>query len=246
MRYAPILAGASALLVLGSQPASVAAQDGYLLKPPMVTISLRGGAFVPTAQDPLHDFFIDQLTIDRRDLATYSVGGDVAIRLSSRADLVGSASWSRINRQSHFRDWVDVNDENIEQTTTLKRTPVALSARFFLRERGRSVGQFAWVPASMTPYIGAGVGVIWYEITQEGWFVDSEDLDIFEDFFFTEGSTPMAQAYLGTEWWPLAHFGLNIEGRYSYARASLRQDFQDFDHVDLGGFQLMAGLAVRF
>ena len=33
MRFAPFLAGASALLVLGSQPASVSAQDGYLLKP---------------------------------------------------------------------------------------------------------------------------------------------------------------------------------------------------------------------
>ena len=247
MRLTSLLLVASAIpSLLWLQPERVSAQDGYMLKSPVVTLSLRGGALVPTASDPLHRFFFDELTLDRRDLATYALGADIAFRVTSRLDLVGSATWSRVNKESEFRDWVDGDDLPIEQTTTIKRTPAVVSARYFPWDRGRSVGQFAWVPTAMTPYIGAGIGVTWYEVAQDGWFVDFEDLDIFSDFFYATGSTPTAQAYLGTEWWPLTHIGLNVEGRYSYARANLRSDFSDFDYIDLGGFQLMAGFSVRF
>ncbi|MGH7462062.1 MAG: hypothetical protein ACREMA_13710, partial [Longimicrobiales bacterium] len=89
-------------------------------------------------------------------------------------------------------------------------------------------------------------GLIWYELEQEGWFVDYLDLDIFEDSLRSSGSAPIGTAFLGTEWWPADRFGLTLEGRYSLARADLRQQFTDFERIDLSGFQFTAGLSVRF
>ena len=227
-------------------PLGVRAQDGYLFRAPVVSVSLRVGASLPTASDPLHRFFMDELTLSRRDFTAVAVGGDLAVQVNPRVDLLGSISVARTDRGSEFRDWVDENDLPIQQSTRLQRTPVLLGARIFGRDRGQSAGRFAWVPNHFLPYVGGGAGVMWYELEQEGWFVDFEDLDIFSDFFHASGTTPLVSVFGGAEWWPSARFGLNIEGRFSYARAALRGDFRDFDHIDLSGFQLMAGLSTRF
>ncbi len=245
MRTTPFLLTAAAL-VGAALPASVAAQDGYFFKSPSVTFSLRAGAALPTAKDPLHRFFFDELTLNRRDFASITLGGDVAVYLTRRLDLVGSASYAQITKDSEFRDWVDQDDLPIEQTTKLKRTPVLVGFRVFPWERGQSVGKFAWIPSSLLPYAGGGVGFMWYELEQEGWFVDHDDLDIFADTFLASGTVPLFSGFAGAEWWPAARLGLTLEGRFSHARARLLGDFRAFNHIDLGGFQLVAGISTRF
>jgi len=245
MRFTRLVFPAT-IAVFAVSPGLSQAQDGYLFRAPRVTISIRAGAELPTANDDLFRFFTNELTLSRRDFASTMFGLDVAVAVSPRVDLVGSISRARIDRQSEFRDWVDANEETIDQSTRLKRLPVTIGARFLARERGRSVGKFAWVPRSVLPYAGAAVGVIWYNLEQEGWFVDSETLDIFPDYFQSLGNAPMGQVFGGTEWWPKTFFGLTIEGKYTYAKASLRQDFQAYERMDLSGFQLSAGIAARF
>jgi hypothetical protein len=239
---------AGVLLTVGSTGWAhrLEAQSGYLFRPPVATISVRLGGAVSTANDPLHRFFMDELTLERKDFAAPALSADLGISLGSRVDLVGGIAHSRINNDSEFKDWVDANDLPIEQTTTLERTLFTLGTRIYFRERGRSVSRFAWVPKSFQPYIGGGGGVTRYELEQSGWFVDFEDLDIFEDFFSASGTAATAYAVAGAEWWPIARLGLSLEGRYSYARSKLQGDFFDFDHIDLSGFQLTAGLSTRF
>jgi hypothetical protein len=41
-------------------------------------------------------------------------------------------------------------------------------------------------------------------------------------------------------------FVLTGEGRYTYAKAKMDEDFIDFDKIDLSGFAITAGLAIRF
>ncbi len=246
MRLTPPVLAALFLAANAALPRTSVAQDGYLFQAPKITLSLKAGTALPTANGPLYRFFTDELTLERRDFASTTYGLDVAVRLTPRVDMVASVSLARINRPSEFRDWVDQNDEAIEQTTKLKRMPITVGARVFARERGRSVGKFAWVPQRLLPYAGAAVGVMWYELEQEGWFVDHETLDIFPDYFEALGNAPLAQVFGGTEWWPFAQFGLTLEGRFTYAKAALRADFVDYDNIDLSGFQLMAGVSARF
>jgi hypothetical protein len=55
----------------------------------------------------------------------------------------------------------------------------------------------------------------------------------------------MLNAGAGAEWWLKPYLGINAEGRYAWSTAKLERDF-DFDHIDLRGFQVTTGLAVRF
>src|SRR5688572_19369182 len=92
---------AAAILVAG--PVTVAAQEGFMFRRPLVTVAFRAGASVPAANDDVFNFITDQLTIDRKDFATMSWGGDLAIWLTSRADLVLGVSHAQSSTRSEFR-----------------------------------------------------------------------------------------------------------------------------------------------
>ena len=247
MRLARILAPPS-LLLLGmmSQPAATGAQDGFLFKSPVVTLSLRFGAVLPAANDEIHRFFTDTLTLDKRDFASATIGGDIAIRLNDRVDLSVGLSTASVKKGSEFVNWVHENDDPIRQTTYLRRTPLTLGGRFFLMDRGHQVSNLAWVPRSFAPYLGAAVGKTWFDLEQEGEFVDHETLDIFLDNLQSSGSTEQLHVFGGAEWWPHSRVGFTTEARYSWGSATLNESYTAFNQIDLRGFQLTAGLATRF
>jgi len=243
------------LLVLGAAavPAMSEAQQGYLFRLPAVTVSLRAGAAFPAANDEIHRFFTDTLTLDRSDFYSSTFGGDVAIRVNPRIDLTVGLSHARVKKGSEFRNWVhsdndndDSNDRPIEQTTLVKRTPLTVGARYFLLDRGRKVGNLAWVPTSFAPFIGAAVGRTWYTLEQEGEFVDVETLDIFVDQLHSSGSSDQVHVMGGAEWWVHPQFGFSAEARYSWGSAPLNESYRAFHEINLRGFQITAGFATRF
>ena len=233
--------------VLGVLIASdVQAQDGYLFKQPQVTIAFRVGAAAPAASDELFRFFTEQLTLDKKDFQSTAFAGELNARLSPRVDLSVSVSTSKSTNNSHFREFVDQDDREIEQVTDLTRTPLSFSAKYHLRDRGQKISQYAWVPTAFQPYVGAGLGVMFYDLEQYGDFVDFETMDVFGDNFRSNGSAPLAQVMAGAELWVNPRVGLTVDGRYSWSSAKLKFDFTDFESIDLRGFQLTTGLAFRF
>jgi hypothetical protein len=230
---------------LMAAPAPASAQDGYLFKPPAVTLSLRAGSSIPDASDAIHNFLTRELTLDRKDFIGFALGGDLAVRLNDRADLVLGVAHARTSADSEFRNWVGEDDLPILQTTSLSRTPLTVSMRFFPLQRGRSVGEHAWVPAGAAPYFGVGGGMVWYTLEQEGEFLDVATEEIFPDHFYSSDIGPLGQVFGGLEWWPATRLGLTLEARYSWGAAALSEDF-DFDRIDLRGAQLMAGISTRF
>lgn len=235
----------AALLILS--PTAAFAQDGYLLEVPRASFTLRGGAALPSARDGVFDMFTRELTLEKSDFTAFSLGGDLAVRLSSRADAVLGVAVAKSTSSSEFRDWVDQDDKPIEQTTTLRRSPVTASLRVFPFERGRAVGKFAWVPsAAVLPYVGAGGGLMFYALEQHGDFVDFETLEVYSDNMRSRGTTLTGHVMAGAEWWPSARFGVSGEARYSWAKATLNDSFSEFDRIDLQGMQWTAGISARF
>src|SRR5690606_30043068 len=114
-------------------------------------------------------------------------------------DLVIGVGHSESTTRSEDRRYVGDDDLPIEQTTVLRRTPIELGVRMFLRDRGRAVSRFAWVPYGWAPYLEAGAGWMVHGFEQTGEFVDYETLEIFRDHFRSEGSTPTAHLAAGVE-----------------------------------------------
>lgn len=231
-----------------SLPSAAEAQggSGFRFKPPVGSFTIRGGFAAPRASSQIFDFTREQLTLEKSDFNSTAWGADLAIRVADRADIVLGVGLTYSRTGSEFRDFVDLDDLPIQQTTKFVRVPTTLSLKWYLGDRGRSVGRFAWIPASFSPYVGAGGGVLWYEFEQEGDFVDIETLDIFFDIIESSGTTGTGHVFLGSDLSLSPRFALTGEGRYSFGNVRMDQDFIGFDNIDLSGFQVTLGIAVRF
>ena len=221
------------------------AGDGFLFHVPIGTWGVRGGVNLASANSDVFAFVTDQLTLDRSDFNAPAVGTNIAIRLSGANDIVLDVGYSTVSRGSEFRHWVDQNDQPIEQTTSLRRIPITLGFRHYVTSRGRSVGQFAWIPARRSLYVGLGAGMMEYKFHQVGDFIDFKTLNVFHDEFTSQDWTAVAQANAGLDL-ALGDFVLlNTEARYSWAKAPMSSDYVGFNRIDLSGVSATAGFSFR-
>lgn len=242
-----VLGAAAALVLTGGGPRSLAAQaPDFLLRTPRASLGIRTGYALATASGEIFDFTREQLTLRRRDFDAMAFGAQLAISATPRLDVALDLSVADAERKSEFRDWVGSDDLPIEQTTEFFRLPLTVGVKAYLRDRGRGVGRFAWVPERWAPYVGGGAGWVWYRFHQEGEWVDYQTFDIFRDRFTAKGSTPTVHLYGGADLSLGPAVFLTAEARYSWARAELSGDFVGFDAMDLSGIQGTVGISLRF
>ena len=118
--------------------------------------------------------------------------------------------------------------------------------RFALLPSGRRISRFAWIPRTVTPYVGAGGGAVKYDFGQHGSFVDFETRRVFNDSFRSAGWAPSAHALAGADVRIYRKLYLTMEGRYTWSKATLDNDFVDFAPLDLAGLRLGGGVRVAF
>jgi opacity protein-like surface antigen len=238
-----LAAPSSALAGEGSSPQS---SPDFRFSSPSNTFGLRAGWVIHRADSEIYDFVSELLTLESSSFNGPAFAMDFGFRLSSRLDAVLGFEYSNRKRRSEYRDWVDENGIPIVQDSRLTQVPLTLSLKFYLVDRGRSVGQYAWVPTSVVPYIGGGGGMTWYRFEQVGEFVDFIDLAIFEDVFRSDGWTPSLHAFAGVDIKLNPSLGLVLEGRYQWASKDMSGSFVGFDPIDLSGLRLMAGVHWKF
>lgn len=244
---AALLASVVAAALAVAQP--VRAQDsgdGFLFQRPFGSWSLHGGFAKPSAGSDLFSFTTTNLTVNRGDFSALDYGADLAFAITPRLDLVLDVSHSGMSKGSEFRNFVDNNQLPIQQTTSFQRTPVTLSARYYLTARGRQIGHYAWVPNRIVPYVGAGAGAMNYGFDQKGDWVDNTTLAVFPDTFHSSGWALMAQLLAGVEWSMGPGWALRTEARYLTAGATPSSDFPGFHRIDLSGVNTNVGFFVRF
>ena len=98
----------------------------------------------------------------------------------------------------------------------------------------------------VAPFIGLSTGLVSYTFEQFGDFVDQDTFDIFYGDFLSENVGWLTRASAGLNVSVGPRFLFSLEGRYNWARAKMDGDYYDFGRIDLDGFQLIGGLAVRF
>jgi hypothetical protein len=163
-----------------------------------------------------------------------------------RVDFILGIGADHSSNDSHFRNFTEDNDQEIRQTTELTRVPVTAGLKLHLLPRGRSISRYAFIPSRVSPYVGGAAGVMWYDLKQYGDFVDHESLDIFTDHFESDGAGFTGNVFAGGDMWVSSRIGVNLEARHTWAKAGLSESFSDFDDIDLRGWQLSAGVTLRY
>jgi opacity protein-like surface antigen len=237
----------AALLALGvALPAGAqVAGDGFLFHRPYARVAVRGGYAIASAGSDLFDFTTEQLTLSKHDFSGLSLGANVGFGLSDRIDLVLDAGFSRTSKRSEFRDLVDNNRLPIEQRTTFERVPLTANIKYYLSPPGQAIGTAAWIPARLTPWIGAGAGAMRYRFKQEGDFVDFNTNAVFASTFDSAEWTPVVQGMAGVDFSLTPMIALTTEARYLYGKGELSRDFGGFDKIDLSGVSASVGLSFR-
>jgi hypothetical protein len=248
--HARVLAGfvaAATAFLAGAAPTHAqSAGDGFLFKEPVVRISLSGGLANPHAGSDVFSFLTNDFTLSRGDFRSSAFGGDISVRVHPRVDFMFGTQWSGSSKRSEYRHFTDTDDLPIEQTTSFQRVPVSASVKLYVTPRGRAIGHYAWIPARVIPYVGIGGGAEWYNLKVEGDFVDFDTNEISTDLIESSGWAPTAHGFAGVDLSLSPHFGLTGEGRYSWAKANLSQDFSGFNRIDLSGLTATVGVYARF
>ena len=247
-----LMAGILALaFILTASPAGAQSGNGFLFSEPRWTLSLRGGLDRAVAGSDIFSFFTDQLTLEKRDFGGFTYGADLAYAVTPRVEVAFGASYVRSKRVSEFREYVGTDDLPISQTTTFSRLPVTATVKAYLNPRGRSIGSLAWVPTRFSPFVGLGAGIVYYDLLQEGEFVEEEEgaefFEVFYDRFTSSGSSATAHGVVGADFALSPRVGITTQGRYNWANADMNSvDFIGFDRIDLSGFSATMGFIVRF
>jgi hypothetical protein len=249
-----LLAGLVAALV--APPAALAqGGPGFLFDRPRVSLGIRTGYILPTISSPLFDDARQWYNLNRFDFDAPYLGGEIAARVSERWDVALGGGWSRAASRSHYRQFVEEvggTPVEIEQENRFQTVSATLGARYYLSDRGRRIGRFAWVPSAITPFVGAGAGVTWYELEQVGDFVDQADpacpdaCPIYTDLLRTDGSGATLYAGLGADVSLGKQVYLSAEGRYSLGNAGVSGQYAAYDDIDLSRLQLIAGISLRW
>jgi hypothetical protein len=242
-----------ALLVTGTANAQSSQEPfprpapDFLFGRPRASIGLRGSVNFLRARSDWYDLVSNQLTLDRSSFREPGIAGDVGIFVAPRLEIVAGADFATRTTGSEYRDLVDNNRQPIVQTTRLRQATLTAGVRVPLLPRGRDISSLAWIPSRWVPYAGGGAGALYYELRQWGDFVDIQDYSVFPQLFLSQGWTPLGYVNGGVDVGLLRHLNLTIDGRYQWARATLRPDvFQGFDRHDLAGFRVSTGINVIF
>lgn len=220
--------------------------DGFLFSAPNLSLKFEGGYGWQAATSDVYSWVQQEHTIGQRDFDAPYFGGELGIGVSEHFEVAIAIGYQSGKVQSEYRDWVDTDDRPILQTTELSQIPAVASLKFYPFARGRSVGQYAWVPRGFVPFIGAGAGFVSYAFEQVGDFVDYETLDIYYDRVTSEGEAFLARAQAGFNLSLGKQFTLTLEGRYNVSNTPMEGDWVGFENIDLDGLQAIGGIAIRF
>jgi len=219
----------------------------FLFGPPNGMVGFRSGWVFARAESDLQSFIQRTLTVDRKDFNAPAIGMDVEFWLTPRASIVGGFDWSQASKDSEYRDFVDNQRLPITQSTRLRELNLSGSVKFALTPHGREISRRAWIPAAVTPYVGAGAGLLRYELLQYGDFIDvnTVNMEVFTDTLRSDGWRPSAQVFGGVDIKLLKRMYLSGEARYLWSNATPDLDF-DFDSIDLTGLKATVGIHYMF
>lgn len=242
--------GAVVLALLALPSISFAQQSGkgFLFRKPVGSFSMRAGYEASAANGDGFDVLRSQTTLGSRSFDAFNLGFDLNYFASRYFDVTMTLDVSSRSNTSEYRDWEE-NGKPIVHESELDRVALGAGFRYNLLSRGRQISSLAYIPARTVPYIGATAGVMWYDFTQNGDFVEvvnDSTGNIFSDELRSSHYGAMGQVFGGIERRLNAHWSLVGEGRFTQSNSKFTKDYMDLGDLKLSGLALTLGASVRF
>ena len=230
----------------GPRPVTPSAPGDFLFARPKAEVGVRVGWSFNRGGSDWYDFVTDQLTLDQGDFNAFALASDVGVWLTGRFTAVGGVEYTYTNSGSEYRRFVDNNRQPINQSTRLNVVHATGGIKYALLDRGRAIGRLVWIPARVAPYLAAGGGATYYELRQEGDFVDFVDRSVFPAMLRSTGWAPTYYVGGGADIRVLRRMLVSADFRYRRATADLNNTWVDFEPLDLSGAQVTVGTAWQF
>jgi hypothetical protein len=227
-----------AALVLALAGSAATAQDSAM--------QFKLGWFYPSGDGEFWSETEDVFTFDSGDLRNWTWGFSYVYGPSNHLEVGFNLDLYRGRTYSAYRDVVDQSGYSIFHDSELRMAPLSVDLRLIPAGRyGGAGGRRAKRPVW---YIGGGIGANLWQYEEFGDFVDfgDPDLPIGFDRFRDSGTTFQAHALTGIELPFGRAWSFVLEGKYTWASTDLRGDFAGLGEIDLGGFSISAGGAIRF
>jgi opacity protein-like surface antigen len=199
-----------------------------------VEFRLWAGDFLPAAGGSFwHDNF-NTFTGSRNDFQDVIGGGDFIYHFDRYNALMVSASFYSGDSDEAYRGFLDQSNNSITHRTSLDISSGTVA--------------YALYPAGthnpVIPYLGAGVGIYGWRLSEGGDFIDFSNNNMIFSAFSRESGSALGYFFLAGLEVPVSrHVALLVDGRYTVAHANLHDDFAGFGRLDLSGGQIVGGIA---
>jgi hypothetical protein len=194
------------------------------------------GTFEPEGDSQYWDESFDVFTGSASDFEDLVFGADYLWLTSRNAGLLFGVSAFDGRATQYYKDWTDADGFDIGHATTLDL--VDLTAAYIIR----------FGSGSVRPYVGGGGGLLWWELREEGSFIDFGDpeMPVIYAAYLADGTTWELLALAGVDIRLSHRWSFFFEGRYRWSDDELNKDFAGFGSIDLSGTQLAGGLSFNF
>ena len=212
------------------------------------SMQFKLGGFFPSGGD---DFWADTestFTLDTDDFQDAILGFTYVHGISNFVEVGFNVDVYDATVVSAYREYEDIDGFGIFHDSTLQMVPLSVDVRLLPGGRYAVRGPRGRQVQRPVPYIGAGIGVNFFEYEEFGDFVDFGDpaLPVGFDRFRDQGAAFQTHALAGIEL-PLGEsWSLMFEGKYTWVDEELGDDFAGLGTLDLGGFSISAGASIRF
>ncbi len=233
-----LASGALATLLFLFSPTSSRAQEELQHWPGQSNIRFSLGEFAPDGSSSYWEDKEIDFTGSTDELADITLDIDYIYYWTERfGALVSMGGWQGKQTQS-YRDFVDLSGRDISHLTTVEGVWLDFGLVFHLFDRRRAI----------MPYVGAGGSVVFWELSEEGEFIDFDRSppEVFNDAFFADGDAFGWFFLVGLEVPVSDSVALFAEGRWRRAEDELGSDFAGFGTLDLSGRSITGGVSFVF
>jgi len=252
MRRAVFVIAAATLLLPASTPPVTAHPPSppRSPQPPESGFQLRLGAFMPSGDSGFWKDTEDVFTLDVSDLDGFMLGLTYVRPVNNEVEIGFNADFFEETARSEYRDYVDQFGYAILHDTKLSLIPLTADIRFIPGGRYRIRPEGRRIVKPFFFYLGAGVGLTFWEYKEYGDFLDFTFVppEIILDYFVDDGVAFEAHVLAGVEFPVSRMTNLLLETRFSASDDELGGDFGGLPKtdLDLGGRSIYAGLSFRF